>query len=97
VETERPDAPAPDRSGSRTVRPRRPCTDAAMLHLVRAILDEAWSPHVAAHRLLESVGGDLGVLHRARARVLRAATERTTETTERAIVTLDFALRAETA
>jgi hypothetical protein len=97
VETERPDAPSPDTSGPRTACPRRPSTDAAMLHLVRVILDEAWSPHVAALRLLESVGGDLGVLHRARARVLHAATERATETTERAIATLDFALRTETA
>jgi hypothetical protein len=95
MDTERPDARVPDTSGRLTVRPRRPSTDAALLHLVRVVLDEAWSPHVAAHRLVELVGGDLGVLQRARARVLRAATERATETTERAIVTLDFALRSE--
>ena len=67
MEPERPDAPAPDNSGLRAACPRCPRTDAAILHLVRAILDEAWSPHVAALRLLESVGGDLGVLHQARA------------------------------
>ena len=96
MEAGRWDAPSSDTSGLPRACPRRPTADAAMRHLVRAILDEAWSPHDAARRLLQSVGGDLSVLHRAHARVLRAATERTTGTTERAIATLDLALRIET-
>jgi hypothetical protein len=67
-----------------------------MLHLVRVVLDESWSPQVAAHRLLELVSGDLRVLQRARARVLQAAMERATAITERALVTLELALRAGT-
>ena len=57
------------------------------------VLDEAWSPRVAADRLLKRVDGDLIVLRHARARVLRGATERPTGITERALVTLDLALR----
>jgi len=71
-------------------------TDAAVLHVIRVVLDEAWSPSFGANRLLEQVDGDLGVLRRARARVLRGATERSTGITERALVTLDLALRAGT-
>lgn len=71
-------------------------TDAAVLHVVRVVLDETWSPRFGANRLLELVDGDLGVLRRARARVLRGATERSTRITERALVTLDLALRAGT-
>ena len=92
VETEFAEAPGPD--ALEPVRLRRRNTDAAMLHLVRVVLDESWSPQVAAHRLLELVGGDLRVLQRARARVLHAATERATATTERALVTLELAHRA---
>jgi hypothetical protein len=57
------------------------------------VLDEAWSPRVAADRLLERVDGDLIVLRHARARVLRGATERPTAVTERMLTTLDLALR----
>jgi hypothetical protein len=57
------------------------------------VLDEAWSPRVAANRLLKQVDGDRIVLQHARARVLRGATERPTEITERALLTLDLALR----
>lgn len=71
----------------------RPSTDAALLQVVHMVLDEAWSPAVAANRLLKRVDGDLVVLRHARARVLRGATERPSGTTERALVTLDLALR----
>ena len=71
----------------------RPSTDVALLQVVHMVLDEAWSPRVAADRLLKRVDGDLIVLRHARARVLRGATERPTGITERALVTLDLALR----
>jgi hypothetical protein len=68
----------------------------AVLQVVRVVLDESWSPQFGAKRLLELVDGDLDVLRRARARVLRGAAQRTTGVTERALVTLDLALRAGT-
>jgi hypothetical protein len=64
-----------------------------LLQVVHLVLDEAWSPGVAAKRLLKQVDGDLIVLRRARARVLRGANERPAGITERALVTLDLALR----
>ena len=75
-----------------TARPRR-STELALLQVVHMVLDEAWSPVVAANRLLKRVNGDLIVLRHARARVLRGSTERPTEITERALVTLALALR----
>jgi hypothetical protein len=80
--------PVPDVVG----RPR-PSTDVALLQVVHIVLDEAWSPRVGADRLLKRVDGDLIVLRHARARVLRGSTERPTGITERALVTLDLALR----
>jgi hypothetical protein len=71
----------------------RPSTDVALLQVVHMVLDEAWSPGVAAKRLIDAVDGDLIVLRRARARVLRSAAERPTPITERALATLDLALR----
>jgi hypothetical protein len=70
--------------------------DAATYHVVRTALDEIWSPRVGANRLLELVDGDLDVLRRARAQVLRGASDRSTGATERALVTLDLALRTAT-
>jgi len=70
----------------------RPSIEFALLQVVHMVLDEAWSPKVAANRLLKRVDGDLIVLRRARARVLRGATERPTAITERALATLDLAL-----
>lgn len=92
METEFAEAPVWNTPEPVRLRPRS--TDAAMLHLVREVLDESWSPQVAAHRLLDLVGGDLRVLRRARARVLQAAMERSTAITERALVTLELARRA---
>lgn len=83
--------PEPDIAGR-----HRPSTDTALLQVVRMALDETWSPGVAANRLLERVDGDLAVLRRARARVLRGASERPTRISERALVTLDRALRTGT-
>jgi hypothetical protein len=71
----------------------RPSTDVALLQVLHMVLDESWSPMVAADRLLKRVDGDLIVLRHARARVLRGATERPTRITERALATLDLALR----
>jgi hypothetical protein len=96
VDVETEFAEVPVRTVLEPVRLRRRSTDAAMLHLVRVVLDESCSPQVADHRLLELVGGDLRVLQRARARVLEAAMERATAITERALVTLELALRAGT-
>jgi hypothetical protein len=70
----------------------RPSTEFALFHVVHVVLDEAWSPKVAANRLLKRVDGDLIVLRRARARVLGGATERPTAITERALATLALAL-----
>ena len=71
----------------------RPSPDVALLHVVHMVLDEGWSPKVAADRLLKRVDGDLIVLRHARARVLRGATDPPTAITERALITLDLALR----
>ncbi len=71
----------------------RPSTDVALLHVVHMVLDEEWSPKVAADRLLKRVDGNLIVLRHARARVLRGATDPPTAITERALATLDLALR----
>jgi hypothetical protein len=86
-----PDSSSPDPG---VVGRHRPSTDAAVLRVVRIALDETWSPRVAADRLLERVDGDLAVLERARASVLRGATGRPSAITERALVTLDRALSA---
>jgi hypothetical protein len=94
VETELAEALGLQTPDPVVVRPARSGTDTAMLHLVRVVLDTEWSPEPAARRMLEVVGGDLRVLERIRARVLQAELERVTATTERALVTLDLALRA---
>jgi hypothetical protein len=73
-------------------RPRQ-STERALLQVVHMVLDEAWSPTVAADRLLKRVDGDLIVLRHARARVLRGATAQPSAITERALVTLDVALQ----
>jgi hypothetical protein len=88
VEVPRLVNPEPDVSG----RPRT-STDVALLQVVHMVLDEDWSPGVAADRLVKRVDGDFIVLRHARARVLRGATERTSGITERALVTLNLALR----
>jgi hypothetical protein len=94
VDVETDFAEVPVGNALETVRLRRGSTDVAMLHLVRVVLDESWSPQVATYRLLELVGGDLRVLQRAHARVLQAALERATVMTERALITLELALRS---
>lgn len=96
METEPAELSGPDALEPAPMRPRRTTTDAAVLYLVRVALDEAWSPQLAAHRLLDLVGGDIRVLQRARARVLNAARERATAITERALAILELALRART-
>jgi hypothetical protein len=75
---------------------RHGSTDVVTLQVVRMAIDETWSPRVGANRLLGLVDGDVDVLRRARARVLREAGNRSTGTTERALVTLDLALRTAT-
>lgn len=86
-----PDSKSPEAG---VVGRRRPSTETALRYVVRVALDETWSPTVGADRLLERVDGDLAVLRRARARVLRGASERPSGITERALVTLDLALCA---
>jgi hypothetical protein len=93
VETATAGDPYSKGAGPGVVGRHRPSTETALHQVVRMALDETWSPKVAANRLLERVDGDLAVLQRARARVLRGATERPSGVTERALVTLDLALR----
>ena len=64
ADSEHPKSDAADRP--------RPSTDVALLQVVHLVLDQAWSPRVAANRLLKQVDGDRIVLRHARARVLRA-------------------------
>ena len=85
-----PDSKKPER---RVADRPRPSTDVALLQVLHMVLDESWSPVIAADRLLKRVDGDRIVLRHARARVLRGATERPTGITERALATLDLALR----
>jgi hypothetical protein len=94
VDVETEFAEVPVRNALEPGRWRRGSTDVAMLHLVRVVLDKCWSLQVAAHRLLELVGGDLSVLQRARARVLQATMQRATPISDRAVVTLELALGA---
>ena len=92
METAPAGVPDPQTLDPGVVGRHRPSTDTAVLEVVRIALDETWSPRVAANRLLERVDGDLAVLRRARARVLRKATDRPSGITARALVTLDLAL-----
>jgi len=66
--------------------------DRAMVHLVRLILAEDWEQAAASARLREMVG-DPRVLRRMASRVEWALADRSSETAERAAVTLRGALR----
>lgn len=81
------------RSGGAARRGRRPwdTTDAALLALIRLVLDDAWSPEQAATHLRARVV-DQAVLRRVRARVLNALAERPTPVAQRAARTLDALL-----
>ena len=70
---------------------RRDAVDAAMVRLVRLVLDDAWSAPWAAAQLREQVP-DRAVLRRARARVSSALADRVSTVAERAAATLDLAL-----
>jgi hypothetical protein len=70
----------------------RPSTDFVLLQVLYMVLDEPWSPRTSADRLRKRVDGDLIVLRRARARVLRGATGTPAGITARALATLDLAL-----
>lgn len=72
----------------------RTTIDDAVLHLVRLVLDDTWAIAPASAALLEHVDGDLRVLRRARARILRGTTDRFTEISQRALLTLDHTLGA---
>jgi hypothetical protein len=65
--------------------------DAAMVQLVRLVLDDAWAASTAAAQLRERVPND-SVLRRVRSRVAAALTDRASDVGERALVTLDLAL-----
>jgi hypothetical protein len=71
--------------------PRRYAVDAAMLQLVRLVLDDGWTAATAAALLRERVR-DEAVLRRARAKVSRVLAERAGTVAERAAATLDLAL-----
>lgn len=62
-----------------------------MVHLVRLILDDDWHPVDASARLRELVG-DVFVLRQMAARVHRAMLDRSSEITERAVLTLAEAI-----
>ena len=72
---------------------QRDATDAAMVQLVRLVLDDAWSAPAAAASLRARVPDD-AILRRARARVAGALAERPSTVAARAAATLDLALRA---
>lgn len=65
--------------------------DAALLSLIRLVLDDSWSANRAAVELRSRVA-DEAALHRVRARVRRALVERPTPVAERAARTLDVVL-----
>ncbi len=72
---------------------RLDAVDAAILHLVRLVLDEGWTVAEAAAVLCQQVP-DVAVLRRARVRVRRTLAERTGPAGQRAAATLDTALAA---
>lgn len=77
----------PRRSGPRRWGP----VDAALLTLIRLVLDDGWSAHQAAADLRARVA-DQSVLHLVRARVRDALAERPTPVAQRAVRTLDVLL-----
>ena len=70
---------------------RRDAADAAMLQLIRLVLDDAWTASAAATELWERVP-DHAVLRRAKARVTAALTDRPSAVARRAVATLDLAM-----
>jgi len=65
--------------------------DAAMVHLIRLVVDDGWSAASAGQALSQQVP-DQAVLRRARARVQRAMAESVTPVGKRAVATLQVAL-----
>jgi hypothetical protein len=65
--------------------------DAAMVHLVRLVVDEAWTAASAGAALSRQIP-DMAVLRRAQARVRRALAEGVTPVGQRAAATLEVAL-----
>lgn len=74
--------------GSPSGRCRWDDVDAALLALIRLVLDDSWSAHRAAAELRAKVPRD-AVLRRVRARVLNALAEHPTPVAQRAALTLD--------
>ena len=72
-------------------RGRYSLTDAAMVQLVRLIIDDAWTAVGAAAQLRERVPDD-AVLRRVHAKVSSALVERASSVGERAAATLELAL-----
>jgi hypothetical protein len=62
-----------------------------MVHLVRLILDDSWHPVDASAKLQELVG-DIRVLRQMAARVRLVTLDRSSEITERAVLTLAEAI-----
>jgi hypothetical protein len=79
--------------GTASGQPRRRFTpvDAAMVHLVRLVVDEGWTAARAGEALSRQIP-DTAVLRRARARVQRALVEGVTPVGNRAVATLEVAL-----
>lgn len=65
--------------------------DRGMVHLVRLVLEEDWNPMTASSNLREHVR-DARVLHQMAARVHRAMLDRSSEITDRAVLTLAEAI-----
>lgn len=74
--------------GSRRGRCRWDEVDAALLALIRLVLDDSWSARRAAAELRAKVPGDT-VLRRVRSRVLNALADHPTPVAQRAAATLD--------
>lgn len=74
--------------GSRRGRCRWEEVDAALLALIRLVLDDSWSPRRAAEELRAKVPGET-ILRRVRARVLNALADHPTPVAQRAAATLD--------
>ena len=75
----------------KAVRAGRSSVDVAMLHLVRLVVDDDWSPASAGDRLREATPDD-AVLRRVHARVIRTLVERRGHLDDRAVATIEAAL-----
>ncbi len=65
---------------------------AVVVHLIRTVMDPAWSPVDAAADVAEHVRGDVALLRQARLRLLQCTRFRSTVAEARALATVNLAI-----